>query len=48
MGVEAKKFIDKGELVPDELPTGSFRAPSVQDDVKDGFGVGRVPGTRPS
>ncbi len=37
MGVEAKKFIDKGELVPDEVTNGIVQERLVQDDTKDGF-----------
>lgn len=37
MGVEAKKFIDKGELVPDEVTNGIVQERLAQDDTKDGF-----------
>lgn len=37
MGLQAKKFIDKGELVPDEVTNGIVQERLAQDDVKDGF-----------
>lgn len=37
MGLAAKKFIDKGELVPDEVTNGIVRDRLAQDDTKDGF-----------
>lgn len=37
MGIEAKKYIDKGELVPDEVTNGIVKERLAQDDVKDGF-----------
>jgi adenylate kinase len=37
MGVEAKKFIDKGELVPDSVTNGIVEDRLAMDDVNDGF-----------
>lgn len=37
MGVEAKKFIDKGELVPDEVTNGIVKERLSESDTKDGF-----------
>lgn len=37
MGLEAKKFIDKGELVPDEVTNGIVKERLVKDDVNDGY-----------
>lgn len=37
MGLQAKQFIDKGELVPDEVTNGIVQERLDQDDVKDGF-----------
>ena len=37
MGLEAKKFIDKGELVPDEVTNGIVKERLAKDDVKDGY-----------
>ena len=37
MGLQAKQFIDKGELVPDEVTNGIVQVRLAQDDVKDGF-----------
>ena len=37
MGIEAKKYIDKGELVPDEVTNGIVKERLAQDDTKDGF-----------
>ncbi|MBF7138299.1 adenylate kinase [Pediococcus pentosaceus] len=37
MGVEAKKFIDKGELVPDSVTNGVVEDRLAMDDVNDGF-----------
>ena len=37
MGLQAKQFIDKGELVPDEVTNGIVKERLAQDDVKDGF-----------
>lgn len=37
MGKEAKKYIDKGELVPDEVTNGIVKERLAQDDTKDGF-----------
>lgn len=37
MGLEAKKFIDKGELVPDEVTNGIVKERLSKDDVNDGY-----------
>jgi len=37
MGVAAKKFIDKGELVPDEVTNGIVKDRLAEADTKDGF-----------
>lgn len=37
MGKEAKKYIDKGELVPDEVTNGIVKERLSEDDTKDGF-----------
>lgn len=37
MGLEAKKFIDKGELVPDEVTNGIVNERLAKDDVNDGY-----------
>ena len=37
MGKEAKKYIDKGELVPDEVTNGIVEERLANDDTKDGF-----------
>ncbi|WP_027106686.1 adenylate kinase [Ligilactobacillus ceti] len=37
MGIEAKKYIDKGELVPDEVTNGIVKERLAQDDVNNGY-----------
>ena len=37
MGLAAKKFIDKGELVPDEVTNGIVKDRLGQDDVAKGY-----------
>lgn len=37
MGLEAKKFIDKGELVSDEVTNGIVKERLAKDDVNDGY-----------
>ena len=37
MGIEAKKYIDKGELVPDEVTNGIVKERLSKDDTKNGF-----------
>ena len=37
MGLEAKKSIDKGELVPDEVTNGIVKERLAKDDVNDGY-----------
>ena len=37
LGVEAKKYIDAGQLVPDSVTVGIVRDRLVKDDCKSGF-----------
>lgn len=37
MGKEAKKYIDKGELVPDEVTNGIVKERLAEDDVNNGY-----------
>lgn len=37
LGVEAKNYMDKGELVPDDLVIGMVADRLIKDDCKDGF-----------
>ena len=37
MGLAAKAYIDKGELVPDEVTNGIVKERLAQEDVKDGY-----------
>ena len=37
MGIEAKSYIDKGELVPDEVTNGIVKERLAKDDVNDGY-----------
>jgi adenylate kinase len=37
LGLEAKKFMDAGDLVPDEITIAMVRARLAEDDAKDGF-----------
>lgn len=37
MGLEAKKFIDKGELVPDEVTNGIVKERLAKDDMNGGY-----------
>ena len=37
MVIEAKKYMDKGELVPDEVTNGIVKERLAQDDTKNGF-----------
>lgn len=37
MGIEAKSYIDKGELVPDEVTNGIVKERLTKDDVNDGY-----------
>jgi len=45
LGLEAKNFIDKGELVPDEVTNGIVKERLAQDDVRDGFLLDGFPRT---
>ena len=38
-GIEAKKYMDSGELVPDEVVIGILKDRISQDDCKKGFGT---------
>lgn len=37
MGIEAKSYMDKGELVPDEVTNGIVKERLAKDDVNDGY-----------
>lgn len=37
LGIEAKSYIDKGELVPDEVTNGIVKERLAKDDVNDGY-----------
>lgn len=45
MGLEAKKFIDKGDLVPDEVTNGIVRDRLSEDDVAVGYMLDGYPRT---
>ncbi|WP_170244158.1 adenylate kinase [Streptococcus suis] len=46
MGILAKSYIDKGDLVPDEVTNGIFKERLVQDDIKEkGFLLDGYPRT---
>ncbi|KAB2863939.1 MULTISPECIES: adenylate kinase [Exiguobacterium] len=45
LGKEAKSFMDKGELVPDEVTIGIVRERLSQDDTKNGFLLDGFPRT---
>ena len=45
MGLAAKKFIDKGELVPDEVTNGIVKERLAQDDVANGYMLDGYPRT---
>ncbi|MEG1639744.1 MAG: nucleoside monophosphate kinase, partial [Ruthenibacterium sp.] len=45
MGVKAKKFIDAGALVPDDVIIGIIRERLAEDDCKNGFILDGVPRT---
>ncbi|MEG0911898.1 MAG: adenylate kinase [Ruthenibacterium sp.] len=45
MGVKAKKFIDAGALVPDDVIIGIIRERLTEDDCKNGFILDGVPRT---
>lgn len=47
MGVKAKEFIDKGQLVPDEVVIGIIKERLAQDDCKNGFILDGFPRTIP-
>ncbi len=45
LGVEAKKYIDAGQLVPDSVTVGIVRDRLLQDDCKSGFILDGFPRT---
>lgn len=45
LGIKAKSYMDKGELVPDEVVTGIVAGRLSQDDVKKGFILDGFPRT---
>ena len=45
LGLEAKKYMDAGELVPDEVTNNIVKERLQEDDVKDGFLVDGYPRT---
>src|SRR5690625_1979718 len=45
LGNEAKKYMDKGDLVPDEVTVGIVRDRLKQEDCKDGFLLDGFPRT---
>ncbi|MCJ7689676.1 MAG: nucleoside monophosphate kinase, partial [Clostridiaceae bacterium] len=45
LGVEAKKYIDKGQLVPDDLTIQVIKDRLMKDDCKDGFLLDGFPRT---
>lgn len=45
LGLEAKSFMDKGALVPDEVTIGIVEARLLEDDCKDGFLLDGFPRT---
>lgn len=45
LGVEAKSYIDKGELVPDSVTNGIVKERLAQDDTKNGFLLDGFPRT---
>jgi len=47
LGKEAKSYMDKGELVPDEVITGVILAALGRDDARDGFLLDGFPRTEP-
>ena len=47
LGLQAKSFMDKGELVPDEVTIGIVRERLSKDDCKNGFLLDGFPRTVP-
>jgi adenylate kinase len=47
LGIEAKRYMDAGELVPDEVTIGIVRDRLSQDDAEDGFLLDGFPRTVP-
>lgn len=45
LGLKAKEYMDKGELVPDEIVVGIVRERILQDDCKNGFLLDGFPRT---
>lgn len=46
LGIEAKTYMDKGELVPDQVTTGIVNERLAQDDCKQGFLLDGFPRTK--
>ena len=47
MGLKAKEFIDKGQLVPDEVVIGIIKERLAEDDCQNGFILDGFPRTIP-
>ncbi|MFH1054432.1 MAG: adenylate kinase [Candidatus Woesearchaeota archaeon] len=47
LGIKAKKYMDKGELVPDEITTNMLKERLENDDAEDGFFLDGFPRTLP-
>jgi len=47
LGIEAKKFMDAGQLVPDEVVVGLVKERLVEEDCKEGFMLDGFPRTVP-
>ena len=47
LGIEAKKYIDKGDFVPDSVTNNMVRARLAESDVADGFLLDGYPRTSP-
>jgi adenylate kinase len=47
LGMKAKEYMDKGELVPDEVLIGIIRDRLQQSDCKDGYMLDGYPRTLP-
>ena len=45
LGIEAKSYMDKGQLVPDEVTINMVKDRLVQDDCKDGYLLDGFPRT---
>jgi len=47
LGVEAKSYMDKGQLVPDDVVIGIIKERLAQDDIQSGFALDGFPRTVP-